>query len=249
MYNYAAVTISHARMTFNDWTVIFILKSEVETPILMSTIKNAYPHQMQNSMSHNNRTSMSSLQTLSNKLNALRTNQTMQLNHTDTLLSSQSQPSHTPTPSNIPPCISPILSHPARPSHGVESAPPQAKIAIGGNEWMNRKQITARSPRSHSPPASHSFARSDGRGASRTYENRLFSLPIDQTDTRERIESCRPFPCSRSRALDRTDKQRAKKKRRQLNKSLASKQAFAGSKDKQLSAVPVGLFCVEGVEE
>lgn len=39
MYNYAAVTISHARMTFNDWTVIFILKSEVETPILMSTIK------------------------------------------------------------------------------------------------------------------------------------------------------------------------------------------------------------------
>ena len=154
---------------------------------------------------------MSSLQKLPNKLNSLRTNQSKSNNASPShrrSSSSQSQTSHTPTPSNIPLCISPISSHPARPSHGVESAPPQAKIAIGGNEWMNRKQITARSPRSHSPPASHSFARSDGRGASRTYENRLFSLPIDQTDTRERIESRRPFPCSSPRALDRESQEK-----------------------------------------
>lgn len=60
---YAAVTIPHARMTFNDWTVISLSKPEVETPILMSMIKIAYPHQMQNSMLHKERTSMSSLRT------------------------------------------------------------------------------------------------------------------------------------------------------------------------------------------
>lgn len=90
-------------MTFNDCTLVFLSISGFEKPILMSTTKNAYLHHMQNTTLHNERTSMSSLQTLSNKLNALRTNQTTQLNHTDTLLSSQPQPSHTPTPTNISP--------------------------------------------------------------------------------------------------------------------------------------------------
>lgn len=62
-----------------------------------------------------------------------------------------------------------------------------------------------------------------------------------QTDTRQRIQSRRPFPCSSPRALDR----QSQEKTTTTKQSLASKQAFTGSKDKQLSAVPVGFFCVE----
>ena len=64
--------------------LFFFSTSEIERAVLTSATKTAYIHQMQNDMSHNERTYMSSLQPLSNKLNALRTNQTKQAHHTDT---------------------------------------------------------------------------------------------------------------------------------------------------------------------
>lgn len=97
------------------------------------------------------------------------------------------------------------------------------------------------SSRSRSPPSYHSSARGDGRGER---NKRLSSLPVHQTDPRGQIESWRPFPMFQPTGPDR---KKARENRTTAKQSLASKQAFAGERDTQLSAVPVLFLLCGGV--
>lgn len=168
------------------------------------------------------------------------------------LITIATQP-HADTPTNIPSLHNAPSHHPHSPSHGVESAQPQENKNCYRKEVMNKRTVTIKQKYRKNNPRSSLSARIllvcqvGGKERVKTQLKRLFPFPCRpfiKPNTRERIESWRPFfPCSSSRALDR-ERESQEKPDANEKQSLASKQAFLrpDKRDKQAVTLPCPLL-------